>query len=108
MMKATRIDDDTWEVLSDSGHTYKVTSTSCTCPNFYIRLKGKGKCKHMIFVQNSITGDTKEIINFIRGRTVTYAELSEKFGDKVQDKLIVLEQRGEILHDTKKDTYMEM
>ena len=111
-MDATKIDDDTWEVLSDSGNKYKVTKTSCTCPAFYIRLRGKGSCKHMIFIHNmESVGDketTKEVLEYIKTNKATYTELEKLFGISVSEKLSILEKRGEIIHDTKTDTYMEM
>jgi len=111
-MDATKVDDDTWEVLSDSGNKYKVTSSSCTCPSFYIRLRGKGSCKHMLFIQGmQSVGDketTKEVLEYIKGNKATYTELEKRFGKDVSEKLSILEKRGEILHDTKTDTYMEM
>ena len=111
-MNATKIDDDMWEVLSDSGHTYKVTTNSCSCPNFYIRLKGKGSCKHMLFVQNMNAAKdkdaTKDVLKYIKNKKVTYAELEQKFGPSVSEKLSILEKRGDILHDKRTDTYMEM
>jgi len=111
-MNATKIDDDTWEVLSDSGNKYKVTKTSCTCPAFYIRLRGKGSCKHMTFIQNmESVGDketTKDLLEYIKNHKATYTELEKLFGIGVSEKLVILEKRGEILHDTRTDTYMEM
>lgn len=111
-MKANKIDDDTWEVLSDSGNTYKVTNHSCTCPAFYIRLRGKGSCKHMIFVQNMNASkdkdSTKDVLKYIKNNRATYTELEQKFGTSVSEKLSILEKRGDILHDTKTDTYTEM
>jgi predicted nucleic acid-binding Zn finger protein len=111
-MKATNIDDDTWEVLSDSGNNYKVTNSSCTCPNFYIRLKGKGSCKHMLFVQNMNAAKdkdaTKDVLKYIQTKKATYTELEKIFGASVSDKLSILEKRGDIIHDKKTDTYMEM
>lgn len=111
-MESTRIDDDTWEVLSDSGHTYKVTNNSCTCPNYYIRLKGKGSCKHMQFIQNMNAAKdkdaTKELLKYIKTKKATYTELEQKFGTSVGEKLSILEKRGDILHDKKTDTYIEM
>ena len=111
-MNATKIDDDTWEVLGDSGNKYKVTNNSCTCPSYYIRQRGKGSCKHMMFVQNmQSSGDketTKDVLKYIKMNKVTYTELEKRFGTSVSEKLLLLEKRGEILHDTRTDTYTEM
>jgi len=111
-MKATRIDEDTWEVLSDSGNTYKVTNNSCTCPAFYIRNRGKGSCKHMLFVQGiNSTSDkesTKDLLEFIRQKPVTDSDIEKKFCVGVDEKLSILEKRGDIIRDKKTDTYMEM
>ena len=39
---------DKAEVLSSKGSTwYVVTPDNCTCPDFVIRRKGRGSCKHM-------------------------------------------------------------
>jgi len=111
-MKGTKIDDDTWEVLSDSGNTYKVTNHSCTCPAFYIRLRGKGSCKHMLFIQNMNAAKdkdtTKELLQYIKTKKATYTELEKRFGTSVSEKLSILEKRGDIIHDKKTDTYTEM
>ena len=111
-MQATKVDDDTWEVLSDSGKTYKVTSNSCTCPAFYIRQRGKGSCKHMLFLQsinaNTDKESTKDLLEFIRQQPVTYSDIEKKFGVGVDEKLSILEKRGDIIRDKKTDTYTEM
>jgi type II secretory pathway component HofQ len=66
----------------------------------------------MLFVQNTnATKDkdaTKEVLQYIKAKKVTYTELEQRFGASVSEKLSILERRGDILHDKKTDTYMEM
>lgn len=49
---------DIFLVTGDSGKTYEVNiiSKSCSCPQYRIRLKGNGTCKHYIFLINSLRG----------------------------------------------------
>ena len=66
----------------------------------------------MIFVQNmQSSGDketTKDVLKYIRNNRATYTELEKIFGTSVNEKLSILEKRGDILHDKKTDTYTEM
>ena len=75
---------DIWIVEGDSGHTYTVTNTSCTCPHFQHRVKKSGgSCKHMIFISGlkSKKNNYEEIIVFIRSNNgATYTQLEKQFG----------------------------
>ena len=100
---------EVWTVESDTGHTYKVTSSSCTCPQFLFRVKKSGgSCKHMDFVNGLISKDANydEIIKFIRfhGRTAV-DDLQKEFGLEIINKLQALEKRGEIIYNRRNDTY---
>lgn len=107
-MQAEKLENGTYNVLGDSGHTYKVTDKSCNCPHFVNRLRGKGSCKHMVFVNNLAAedNDIKEILNFINSLTeVTFDTLHNKFGDNTYEALLMLEKRGDIIYNRKSDTY---
>jgi len=109
-MEAKQEDADTWTVTGDSGHNYIVSSTSCTCPQFEFRIKKTGgMCKHMIFISGLANDDEdtyQHIIDFIKseGGTASYEIIEREFPNP-DSKLKVLEKRGEILRNNRKDTY---
>jgi predicted nucleic acid-binding Zn finger protein len=102
-------DGDTWEVESESGHTYFVSSSSCTCPHFQHRVKKSGgSCKHMIFISGleSKSNNYEEIVVFIRSNNgATYTQLEKQFGKDIELKLKALERKGEIIYMKWDDTY---
>jgi len=109
-MEATSDGNGSWTVLSDSGHSYNVTTNSCSCPHFIHRVKKSGgSCKHMIFIQNLMSSDNNydDIIKFIKSKgIVSYIDIEKKFGGlEVFEKLQALEKRGDIIYNKRKDTY---
>jgi uncharacterized Zn finger protein len=101
-MQATKISDTEYDVLGDSGKTYRVTETSCTCPVYKFR---HSNCKHMAFLASQPKDDI-EIVKFINlTASPTYDELENKFGKDIHAKLQSLERKGEIIYDRKTDSY---
>ena len=89
---------DKAEVLSSKGPVewYKVSPTSCTCPDFQIRKRGIGVCKHMstVFSPKQIKFDK---LNFKKG--VEIDEAYEELGESEINKLL---QFGEIIKMSRK------
>ena len=100
-------DGDSYTVLSDTGHTYTVTNTSCTCPHFQHRLqKSGGSCKHMVFVSGITNKGNDEIVSYIKICGVAkYDNLEKEFGKDIHSKLQSLERRGEIIYNKRNDSY---
>jgi len=104
-----KCEDGVWIVKSDSGHTYRVTNTSCNCPQFLFRIKKSGgRCKHMDFIirLEGKGNNYDEIISFIKKEGGASFEILEReFGSDVIIKLQALERKGEIIYNRRKDVY---
>ena len=97
---------DEFDVLGDSGVSYIVTFTSCTCPVYAYRRK---TCKHIQFVLSqlsNISGLKDKILDVIKLEgEISFIKLEKMFGKKVYESLDSLEQQAEIYHDKIHDTY---
>jgi predicted nucleic acid-binding Zn finger protein len=108
-MEIEQTDEDKYIVKGDTGKSYVVSSTSCTCPQFEFRIKRTGgMCKHMIFI-SGLSNDDEDVyqrmIDFIRMEKCAEYEAIAREYPNPDSKLEILEKRGEILHNKRKDTY---
>ena len=76
---------------------YDVTPKTCTCPDFQIRKRGKGICKHMDVAFYSVKQVTFDKLNFKEG--VGIDEAYEELGEEAVNALI---RNGEIVKMSKK------
>ena len=98
-MEGIQVGLDEWNVLGDSGKTYKVTSTSCTCPRFSIYSYKKGPCKHMTWLKIHTAKapiDTNKMFEYIKLQGTVYHEDLEGIFENVEEQVQILLNEGKI------------
>jgi len=76
---------------------YNVTPNNCNCPDFQIRKRGQGICKHMEAAFYSVKQVIFDKLNFKKG--VSIDETYEELGEEAVNALI---RQGEIIKMSKK------
>lgn len=107
---------DVFYVIGDSGSTYEVNivKKSCTCPQYRIRLKGQGTCKHYQYLLRELqslprfqeaNAQTTELLKKLKAtggiRDVEVCSLGGD-ADTIIQRLI---NEGEIYYNKKRHTY---
>jgi len=91
---------------SRKGSFYDVDlkKSTCTCPQFRFRLRGKGECKHIKACKELSAGNCEgfdEMVAYVREHVfVESVELIEKFGEECVDSMIaqgeLIEEQGKV------------